>query len=174
MSVTKGVIVTSNGDLIRAGNVAWDLDGSFDASDETFRTDVPMPPRVRGHLRFPNYHRWNGTAWVLRTDVNKGNNHVITGTSPYKISLRGERIRHIRVRLEENAIINFLDAIEGAQVFLLIRQDATGGRTLTIRFDGQNTNVDYPPAVRDPNDRATILMTRFGKRLFQVGRTNEV
>lgn len=170
----RGVIVTANGDLIRAGAVNWTTDGSFDASTETERTDVPQPARVRGNRRFPNYHRWNGSAWVLRTDVNVGNQHTITVTTPFKISMRGEKVRHMRLNLEANAIINFLDAPEGVVLYLMVVQDATGGRTLIIRYDGNNTNVDYPAGVRDANDRATILMTRFGKRLFQVGQTNEV
>lgn len=174
MATTNGVIETSSGDLLRAGKVDWTLDGSFDGTIETVRTDVPTPPKVRGNRNFPQYRRWNGAAWVQRTDVNTGNRHTITAATPYKISLRGATNRNMRINLESNAIINFLDASEGTNLYLLVVQDALGGWTLTVRFEGQNMNVDYPPAMRAPNDQATIMMTRFARRLLQVGRSNEI
>jgi hypothetical protein len=61
----NGVIQKSTGNLIRAGFCDFENDGSFDASTEAQRTDVPFPGKVRGEKDETQMHRWNGSAWVL-------------------------------------------------------------------------------------------------------------
>ena len=65
MSATiNGVIETSSGDLLKAGYCNWSVDGHFDGGTQTYRTDVPCPPKVKGLKGFTVWHRWNGSAWV--------------------------------------------------------------------------------------------------------------
>ncbi len=59
-----GVIETSTGDLLKAGFCDFVNDGSFDATTQTHRTDVPHPGKVRGDTEWEQMHRWNGSAWV--------------------------------------------------------------------------------------------------------------
>jgi hypothetical protein len=61
---TNGVIETATGDLLRAGSVDFENDGSFNETTETYKTDVPVPPKVRKAGASGNHDRWNGTAWV--------------------------------------------------------------------------------------------------------------
>ncbi len=61
---TNGVIDTSTGDLLRAGFCDWSADGIFDSGTETYVTNVPCPPYVKGKTDLVNYHQWSGSAWV--------------------------------------------------------------------------------------------------------------
>ena len=59
----NGVIETSSGDLLRAGNADFENDGAFDAGTETYRTDVPDLPLIRGNPDSTNMHQWDGDSW---------------------------------------------------------------------------------------------------------------
>ena len=68
MPTTKnGVIITSTGDLLRAGFSDFQNDGTFDSGTESYRTDVPMGAKTKGNPDNADFHRWNGSAWVLIT-----------------------------------------------------------------------------------------------------------
>lgn len=62
----NGVIVTATGDLKRAGYCDFSSDGSFDSATQTYMTGIVRPAYTLGD---PNssgqWHRWNGSAWVL-------------------------------------------------------------------------------------------------------------
>lgn len=63
MATQNGVIETATGDLLRAGSSDFENDGSFDAGTETYKTDVPVPAKIK-FGDDANMHRWNGSAWV--------------------------------------------------------------------------------------------------------------
>ncbi len=70
MATQNGVYETATGDLLRVGiGVDFVNDGSFDSSNETQRTDVPIPAKLRGDTKYGNMHRWNGSAWVQVTQA---------------------------------------------------------------------------------------------------------
>lgn len=62
----NGVIQTSTGYLLRHGGCDYSVDGSFDAANETYVTDVPEPGYS---INYPNEndecHKWNGSSWEL-------------------------------------------------------------------------------------------------------------
>lgn len=62
----NGVIEIATGDLLRAGFCDFTVDGTFDASKEEYRTDVPFPAISRGN---GSWHRWDGKAWVMVADL---------------------------------------------------------------------------------------------------------
>ena len=62
----NGVIEIATGDLLRAGFCDFSSDGAFDSSKEECRTDVPFPAVSRGS---GSWHRWNGSAWVVVSDL---------------------------------------------------------------------------------------------------------
>ena len=64
-----GVINTVSGDLLRCGFCDFENDGSFDSGTETQRTDVPFPAYTESDPKVATgeFHRWNGSAWVLVT-----------------------------------------------------------------------------------------------------------
>ena len=63
------VIDTATGVLKRAGFCDFLNDGSFDATTETYFTDVPGPAMVKGSSFNTNMHKWDGSAWVEVTNV---------------------------------------------------------------------------------------------------------
>jgi len=64
MSNENGVIQTATGDLLRAGFCDFENDGAFDSGTETYRTDIPIPSKIKGDTENSVFHRWNGSAWV--------------------------------------------------------------------------------------------------------------
>lgn len=60
----NGVIETTTGDLLRKGYVDFFNDGSFDASTESYRTDVPEEAAIRRPTASQN-SRWTGSAWEV-------------------------------------------------------------------------------------------------------------
>jgi len=67
MATYKGVIEKATGDLLRVGYVDFENESSFNPSIEEVRTDVPYPGQVIYSLDFTEFHRWNGSSWVLIT-----------------------------------------------------------------------------------------------------------
>lgn len=68
MATQNGKYETATGDLLAAGvGVDFTNDGSFNASTETVRTDVPIPAKVRGDRKYAKMHNWNGSAWIEKT-----------------------------------------------------------------------------------------------------------
>lgn len=63
--IYNGVILTTTGDLLRCGFCDFENDGSFNASTEIYRTDVPFPACVVDDPDETQFHRWNGSAWIL-------------------------------------------------------------------------------------------------------------
>ena len=61
--VQNGVIETSSGRLRRAGFCDFENDGSFDATTESYRTDVPHPAKVEGDDDETMVTKWTGTEW---------------------------------------------------------------------------------------------------------------
>jgi len=60
----NGVYENATGDLLRCGYCDFENDGSFDSENETQRTDVPFPGKIRGNDLETMMHRWNGSSWV--------------------------------------------------------------------------------------------------------------
>ena len=64
----NGVIETSSGDLLRAGFVNFSSEPTFNGGTETYKTDVPHPPKCRdgrdenGSV-YATKHNWTGSAW---------------------------------------------------------------------------------------------------------------
>ncbi len=65
----NGVTETATGDLIRAGFSDFLNDGSFDGATQTYRTDVPVPAKVRGGEDETMMHRSAGADGTLWTEV---------------------------------------------------------------------------------------------------------
>lgn len=62
----NGVIDTATGDLKRAGYCDFSGDGSFDSATETYKTGIVRPAYVVSEPDDSGqWHRWNGSAWVL-------------------------------------------------------------------------------------------------------------
>ena len=61
----NGVILTSNGDLLRSGFCDFENDGSFDSGTETYKTNVPLNSIVLGTEDQTQHSRWNGSNWIL-------------------------------------------------------------------------------------------------------------
>lgn len=62
--IYRGVIDDATGDLLRCGYSDFENDGSFDAVNESIRTDVPNYGRRRGQEGLLKMDRWNGSAWI--------------------------------------------------------------------------------------------------------------
>jgi hypothetical protein len=61
----EGVYENATGDLIRWGDTDWASQPEFDAPNETVRTDIPLPPKVRfAPTQDGKMHRWNGSTWI--------------------------------------------------------------------------------------------------------------
>jgi len=162
----NGVIETSSGDLLRAGYSDFLNDGSFDSGTETYKTDVPIPAKVKYQSGETQMNRWNGSAWVLVSQPTV-QPETISGSGTIVIDCQNKSSKHVHVTATGTLTIEAENFSGTDQLFLCTAQDSTGGYAITLSATYFEQSTPNPTLTTTANSVDTWIFGKMGSKFHQ-------